>query len=100
MIHEERGLRSLNQVIASITEITASDEIQASIAEAGLLLKDTVESLKTAVDQVMNVAVTVQTVVDDVSVLTEQIPEPDRAQLLPIFKDFLNSYQRQFAGSD
>lgn len=78
MIHEvERGLRSLNQVIASITEITASDEIQASIAEAGLLLKDTVESLKTAVDQVANVAVTVQTVVDDVSVLTEQIPELD-----------------------
>lgn len=78
MIHEvEKGLRGLNLVIESITEIAASEEMQSSLAEAGELLKDTVTSLKTAVEQVADVAATVQTVVDDVAVLTEQVPELD-----------------------
>ena len=63
------------------------------MAEAGELLKDTVTSLKTAVEQVADVAATVQTVVDDVAVLTEQVPELD---LRSIFAD-IQKFSQQLA---
>ncbi|HKM16837.1 MAG: MCE family protein [Firmicutes bacterium] len=78
MIQEvEKGLQSLNQVIARITEVAGSEQLQENLAATGELLRDTVSSLKTAVDQVNEVAGSVQVVVDDLAEFSRQMPELD-----------------------
>lgn len=78
MIQEvEKGLRGLNDVVAKITEVAASEDLQQNLASTGELLKETVASLKNAVDQVTNVAVSVQVVVDDLAEFSRQMPELD-----------------------
>jgi len=78
MLHQVEGaLVNLNNIITSITEVTASADLQNTLTETGVLLKDTVASLKTAVDQVTQVTLSFQSVVNDVSVISQQIPELD-----------------------
>ncbi len=92
MLHEvESAIKHLNLVISGVVDIAASEDLQQNMAEAGLLLKDTVASLKTAVDQVTHVAMSVQTVVDDVAVLSKQVPELD---LRGTFDD-INKFSQQ-----
>ncbi len=71
----ESTLFNLNRVIEGITEITGSDQLQQGLVETGDILKDTVSSLKTAVDQVAHVAVEVQGVVEDISSVSKQLPD-------------------------
>lgn len=73
----ESTLYNLNQAIEGITEIAGSDELQKDVIEAGKLLKETVAGLKTTVDQVSQVAVSVQGVVENVGSISNQFPNLD-----------------------
>jgi len=89
MIQEvEQGLRSLNQVIAKITEVAGSEDLQENLSATGELLKDTVSSLKNAVDQVTQVAESVQVVVDDLAEFSQQMPELDLKSTFADIQEF------------
>ena len=57
--------------------MAGSEQLQENLAATGELLRDTVSSLKTAVDQVNEVAGSVQVVVDDLAEFSRQMPELD-----------------------
>lgn len=94
MIQEvETGLRNLNEVIVKITEVAGSEELQENLAATGELMKETMASLKYAVDQVALVAENVQVVVDDLAEFSRQMPELD---LQSTFAD-IQAFSQQLA---
>ncbi len=75
LVGVESTLYNLNQAIEDITEVVGSDELQKDVIEAGKLLKETVAGLKITVDQVSQVAVSVQGVVENIGSISNQFPD-------------------------
>lgn len=71
----ETTLRSLNQAIVGFTEIADSQELKDSVIQSGVLMKETVLSLKETVDQVSAITYSVHDIIGQVGGFTAQLPD-------------------------
>lgn len=92
----ESALKNLNFVVNSISEFADSEELRVSMADTGVLLRDTVAGLKATVDQVSDITVSVKEVATHVEDFSKQLPD---IQIQTMFND-LEVFSRNIAGLD
>ena len=73
LVEMDTTLRGLNQVVMGFASIADSDELQEGIVESTVLMRDTIGGLKSAVDQVNLMTLTLTEITGQIETFTEQL---------------------------